>query len=301
MDIDLADLRLFVAIADAGSITRGAERVNITLASASERVRGMEATTRLTLLSRGRRGVSLTPAGETLLDHARTVLDQMQRLAGDLGEHGQGLRGSVRMLVNSAAWMEHVPKPLAAFLQTHPGVDVDIDERPSSVIVDAVAGGRADIGIVAATVNMAGLERRHFADDRLVVVASETGDWPNIQEGCTFASLLEYPFVELPQGDALQLHIAQHAARSGKRILRRANAPTFDAMAEIAAVGAGICLIPESAACRVLERLPLRYVRLSDDWTIRPLFVCCRSFKELASHAKALADHLAPEPAPQVL
>lgn len=63
MRFDLVDLRLFLHIADAHSITHGARRANLALASASERIRGMEKMLGVALLIRDRRGVSLSPAG----------------------------------------------------------------------------------------------------------------------------------------------------------------------------------------------------------------------------------------------
>src|ERR1700752_1841522 len=74
MRFDLVDLGLFIAIAEARSITQGAERSALALASASARVKRMEETLGVTLLRRLRRGIALTPAGESLLAHARIVL-----------------------------------------------------------------------------------------------------------------------------------------------------------------------------------------------------------------------------------
>src|SRR5262249_367328 len=74
MRFDLVDLQLFIAVAETRSITAGASRVHLALASASERIKGLEAALGVALLTRGRRGVELTSAGESLLDHARIVL-----------------------------------------------------------------------------------------------------------------------------------------------------------------------------------------------------------------------------------
>ena len=74
MHFDLTDLRLFTAVADEGSITAGAARSGLALASASARVRRMEAALGAALLERGRRGVQLTPAGFALAHHGRLVL-----------------------------------------------------------------------------------------------------------------------------------------------------------------------------------------------------------------------------------
>ena len=112
MRFDLTDLRLFRHIAETGSITHGAERSHLALASASARIRGMEAMLDVPLLQRGRRGVRLTAAGRSLLDHARIVLQQVDAMRGDLSAYSRGLKGSVRVLANTAALSEHLPRLL---------------------------------------------------------------------------------------------------------------------------------------------------------------------------------------------
>src|SRR6185437_11760957 len=102
MRFDLTDLRLFLHTAEAQSITHGAERTNLALASASVRIRGMEEVLGTPLLERQRRGVKPTPAGRALIRHARIVLQQMERLRGDLGAFGSGLKARLRLLSNTA-------------------------------------------------------------------------------------------------------------------------------------------------------------------------------------------------------
>jgi DNA-binding transcriptional LysR family regulator len=80
---DLTDMQLFLHVIEAGSITAGAERAHIALASASARVRGMEETLGMPLLVRGRRGVHPTPVGETLVHHARLVLSKWKGCAAN--------------------------------------------------------------------------------------------------------------------------------------------------------------------------------------------------------------------------
>ena len=80
MRFDLVDLRLFLHVADAHSITHGARRANLALASASERIRGMEKMLGVALLIRDRHGVSLSPAGQCLLEHARLIVQQAERM-----------------------------------------------------------------------------------------------------------------------------------------------------------------------------------------------------------------------------
>lgn len=80
MHFDFIDLRLLAAVLETGSITAGAERVGLSLAAASARMRGLEQQAGVALLTRNPRGVQATPAGERLLQHARVLLQQRDRL-----------------------------------------------------------------------------------------------------------------------------------------------------------------------------------------------------------------------------
>src|SRR6201991_3645352 len=114
---DLVDLQLFVAVADSRSITRGALQVHLALASASARVKGLEQGLGVALLKRGRRGIELTAAGESLLDHARTVMHEVEAMRGDLAAYARGAKASVHLLANTSVLSEHLPKALATFLR----------------------------------------------------------------------------------------------------------------------------------------------------------------------------------------
>src|SRR3546814_15721081 len=126
MRFDLTDLRLFMNIHDTGTITKGAQRSHITLASASERVKGMEESLGVALLIRDRRGVQPTSAGRALLHPARPVLKQMDRLHGELARYGKGLKGHVRLLCNTSTILTYPPALLRDFLTqpTKPKTDM---------------------------------------------------------------------------------------------------------------------------------------------------------------------------------
>src|SRR6201997_4453651 len=134
MRFDLADLNLFRHVVEAGSITGGAERATLALASASTRVRNMEEALGAAFLVRGRKGVTPTPAGRTLLAHARAILRQAERLREDLGAYAGGLAGQIRVLSNTNALTEFLPEALSSFLSTHPNVSVDLEERLSDEV-----------------------------------------------------------------------------------------------------------------------------------------------------------------------
>lgn len=291
MRFDLTDLRLFLHVTEAASITHGAERANLALASASERIRGMEETLGAPLLERGRRGVRPTAAGRALADHARLVLAQIERMRGDLGQYARGLKGHVHLMSNTAALTEVLPDALASYLSKHPHVDIDLEERPSQDIVQAVARGLADAGIVADTADLGDLERFPFANDRLVVITPRDHPLAKRRQ-MAFREALDQDFVGLSRGSALHEHIAQYAARAGRLPRLRVRLPTFDAVARMVENGVGIAILPERAARRCRRSMALHIVRLTDPWTLRRLTICVRGLDALPVHARRLVQHL---------
>jgi DNA-binding transcriptional LysR family regulator len=170
MRFDLVDLRLFLQVAEAGSVTHGAQRSNLALASASARIRGMEIALGVPLLARDRRGVTLLPADQCLLEHARLIVQQVERMRGELGSFARGLAGSVRLLSKTAALSEYLPRVLAGFLAANPTISLDVEERESTDIAAALGSGAADVGIASIAVLPDTIEQFPFRDDVLVLV-----------------------------------------------------------------------------------------------------------------------------------
>ncbi|OWW23080.1 LysR family transcriptional regulator [Noviherbaspirillum denitrificans] len=290
MRFDLADMQLFVHIVETGSITAGAERAHIALASASARVKGMEEVLGMPLLVRGRRGVHPTPVGQSLVHHARLVLQQMERMRGELTEYTQGMKGHIRLLANTAAISEFLPQALAAFMNRHPNVDIDLEERLSYDIVRAVAEGLADVGIVTDSVDLSGLETFAFRVDRLIVVTAANGAEPEQEVG--FSKLLDSDFIGLAGDSALQRYLSLHAARAGKQLKVRVRLRSFDAICRMVESGVGISVIPEAAARRCQQTMGIRCMRLSDPWALRNLTICTRRFDELPSYTRKLIEEI---------
>src|SRR5712672_4131746 len=196
MRFDLPDLSLFRHVVEAGSITAGAARANLALAAASTRIRNMEEALGAALLVRGRQGVAPTQAGRTLLQHARAILRQAERLREDLGAYAGGLAGQIRVLSNTNALTEFLPEALSSFLASHPHVSVDLEERLSDEIVGLIAEGVGDIGIVAGTVDAGGLVTYPFRSDRFVLVVARNHPFAT-RAKISFAEVLGHDFVGL--------------------------------------------------------------------------------------------------------
>jgi DNA-binding transcriptional LysR family regulator len=291
MRFDLVDLQLFIAVADARSITQGASRAHLALASASERIKGLEAAFGIALLTRGRRGVELTAAGESLLDHARIVIHNVEAMRGDLAAYASGVRASVLLLANTSGLSEHLPRALAAFLREHPDINVDVEERESADIAAAIATGAADLGFAAEHALPDSVERFLFSQDRLMLVASKRSDLAGRRQ-IDFVEVTGRDFVGLTASTALQVHISKHAARLGARLRFRARMRDFDAICQMVAADVGVAVVPETAAKRCARSMPIMMIRIRDSWANRKLTICARSFKALPRPAKLLAEFL---------
>jgi molybdate transport repressor ModE-like protein len=295
MRFDLTDLRLFVHVVEAGSITHGAERMHLAIAAASTRIRNMEAVLGTPLLHRERQGIQTTEAGRTLLHHARVLLQQAERMRGDLAEHADGLRGQVRLMSNTNALTEFLPEPLSAFLAAHPQVNIDLEERLSDEIVAAVADGTADIGIVASTVEVVGLEVLPFRVDRFVLAVATNHPLSTVEE-IAFADTLDFDFVGLDRASALQRFLSEKAEKIGRRLKLRVQLRSFDAVCRLVECNVGIGVVPATTAERHAKTMSIHRIELTDEWAVRRLTICVRRQADLPVYARELVRHLA-EPA----
>jgi DNA-binding transcriptional LysR family regulator len=292
MRFDLSDLRLFLNVVEAGSITHGAERLHLALAAASTRIRNMEAALGTPLLHRDRQGVQPTPAGHTLVHHARLMLQQAERMHGELAHYAEGIKGQVRLMSNTNALTEFLPAPLSAFLASHPQVNIDLEERLSDEIVAAVADGTADIGIVAATVEAAGLETVPFRTDRFVLVVAPAHALAAV-EHIAFAEVLDCDFVGLDRSSALQRFLAEKAERIGRRLKLRVQLRSFDAVCRLVECNVGIGIVPATTAERHAKTMSIHRIELTDEWARRNLVICVRRAADLPIYARELAQYLA--------
>ncbi len=292
MRFDLTDLRLFVHVHEAGTITGGAERSHMALASASERIRGMEDALGGPLLVRAQRGVRPTPAGHTLLHHARLVLRQMEHLRGDLGDYGNGLAGHVHLRCNSSALNEYLPQALAGFLLRHPRISVDVEEAASQDVADAVRSGLCDMGLLSDAVDLQGLAAWTLRADPLVLVVPR-GHALACQRRVSLADAAHLDFIGLAEGSALQSHVDRHAQRMGQRLKFRVRLRHFEAVCQLVGLGVGVGVVPQATATRYGRTHRIQALRLTDAWAQRSLALCARSLDGLPQHAQQLLRHLA--------
>ncbi|MEO3794318.1 LysR family transcriptional regulator [Nonomuraea sp. B10E15] len=289
--MDLIDLDLVMAVAETGSITHGAARARLSLPSASGRIRGLERTLGVTLFDRGRRGVTLTPAGQLLLRHARTVSRTVDRLHTELDEYAQGHGATVRVQANAAASTSVVPAAAISFLTAHPRARIELEERPSRRIVAAVAERRIDLGIVADSVDLGRLGTRVIRPDPLVVVTLPDDPLAG-QPEVSYPDVLGRPLVGLNSANPLQEHLETHALPLGARPVYRIGLPSAELVCDAVAEGIGIAILPRHSVRDRLAGGALAATELAEPWAARRLVACFTSERELSDTARALLDHL---------
>ncbi|WP_172966150.1 LysR family transcriptional regulator [Cupriavidus pauculus] len=288
MRFDLTDMRLFLSVVECGSLTHGARAMHLAVASVSERIAGMEAALGAPLLERNRRGVRPTAAGEALVRHARSILGQVEQMRGELRHYATGLKGRIRLLSNTAALAAFLPPHLCRFLAAHPDLSVDLGERPSAEIVQALAEGRADLGIVADITDVSTLQTHRIAQDQLVVVAGHMHPIAT-QETVAFADIVGEPIVGVAD-TALESHLAERAARLGRQLHYRVQLRNVEHVAMLVDAGIGISIVSDALAQTMPRGLAI--LPLSEPWAARRLYLCARDFQALTPHAQLLARQL---------
>lgn len=295
--IDPFDLHLFGAVIEHGTITAAAQAVSLSLAAASARLKALEDATGTPLLQRSKAGAAPTDAGKALARHASRVLAELEALHVEMASFGRGLRGTVRLLCNTAAMTEGLPHTLGRFLQQNPDVDVDVQELPSDAALDALRRGNADLGIVADYVDTTGLIVKPWRDDQLVALMPSR--WPGgprrlpgvSQRFVAYGQLLDHPLVGLPSDSGLSRFLAAQASRSGRVPRHRVRLAGYDAIAQMVAAGVGAAVMPQSAATRFRIE-GTRVVALSEAWARRKLLVCMTPKGEELSGVSGLAQAL---------
>jgi DNA-binding transcriptional LysR family regulator len=298
--IDLTSLQLFVAVCELGSIGKAAEREFIAASAVSKRLSDLETTVDTQLLYRHSRGVRLTPAGESLLHHARTVMYGLEKMQGELSEYAEGVRGHVRIHANISAIVQFLPEDLGAFTHAHEQVKIDLEEHLSPDVLQAVAEGAADIGICHAgsnTVTGHKLQTLPYRNDQLVLVVPAHHPLAGL-EATGFDAALDHDIVGLHANSSISLVLQQAAASAGRALKLRIQVTGLDAMYRMIDNGLGIGVLPNRAFSLMQGLGNLQAIPLTDAWARRELRIVARDFQALTMTARLLVDHLLARPTP---
>lgn len=171
--MEIRQLRAFIAIAELGTFTAGAQRVHVTQAAISMQIRQLENELGAKLFIRAPRRVMLTEAGEQLLQRARHILREHDAAVDEIAELAGAERGRLR--VGSASAMvatDVLPKLLKEVRKQHPRSEITVSSGTSEALVQQILRGELDIAFVSLPVEARGINTERLSQDQLVAIAS---------------------------------------------------------------------------------------------------------------------------------
>ncbi|MFC7518148.1 LysR family transcriptional regulator [Herbaspirillum sp. GCM10030257] len=294
MRYELTDLKLFLAIAEARSLSAGASSLHITASSASYRIKNLEQALGTYLFLRSARGMDLTPAGEVLARHVRGLLAGVERMHDEVGRFSAGLKGQIRILANSSSLNGFIIPAVSGFLVSNPNVNIDLEERASAMIPAAIAAGEADIGVLAGSVDASGVDVLRYAVDTLILVVPVNHPLAREKE-VRFGAALDFDFICMEKHSSNFLFLREVAQRAGKNPNVRIHAHSFEAVLALVAGGVGIALVPESVAAASLREGKVTKIGLLEPWALRELNLILKSGEQLPSFTAAFIQFLMSE------
>lgn len=292
-DLDLTTLHLFVTVCEMRSIARAADQSNIVGSAVSKRLAALEDELGVQLLVRRRRGVAPTAAGETLLEHARSMLAVAERIRRDMQSYAAGVKGQVRILATASALAESLPEDLAVFLQ-HPDyrtIQIDIEERLSADVIRGIKEGVASVGICWDAADFQGLETQAYRTDRLAVVVHPDHPLASLQS-MDFVASLDYEHVSLSSASAVQLMLKRQASLMGRQLVERVYVSNLNAVLRVVLANLAISVVPVEVAQVYANVQNLRVIPLNDAWAQRRFAICYRGETLLSPAADLLVKHL---------
>lgn len=286
--IDLSTLDLFVLTCATGSIAQAAERGQIVASAISKRIAEMELLAQTPLLHRHARGVRPTPAGELLLRHARAVLMQVEHLRADLGEYARGVRGVVRLSANASAVEQFLPEDIAAFVERHPEIRIDLRQNTSRSVARAVRDGNVDLGICSPSEEAAGLAVLPYRREHMVLVIPAAHALAR-RRRMHYEETLDFPQIGLRDSSIVRETLDREAQSVRRALQQRIEVDSLSAMCRMIECGLGVGVMPEGAYRALDKANRLRAVALADSWAERELNLYAVDFDVLPAAARGFA------------
>lgn len=245
--MDIRGLRYFVAVAEAGSISRAAERCRVRQPSMSQQIGRLEGELGVALFDRLGRGVALTDAGRALLDKARGVLARVNELESAVRADVE--RGGGRLVLGAIPTMAPylAPALVAGLREEHPQCEVIVHEDLTQGLLEGIADNRIDVAIMSTTIGHELVELETVGAEPFMVVAP--ADHPVCGAGdIALADLRMHPAVTLSEMHCLGRQIGEFckARRLGANVVCRT--AQIGTLLEFVRLGLGLSIVPAMVA-----------------------------------------------------
>jgi LysR family hca operon transcriptional activator len=243
--LELRHLRYFVAVAEAGSLTVAAEQtLHTAQPSLSRQIRDLEYQVGTQLMTRSARGIELTAAGRTFLDHARLALAQVEAACVAARRAAQPAKPSFALGFLTGQEMDWLPEAMHILRDELPKIEVTVSSRYSPDLADALAKGALDLAFLRAEPDRPDLVFRHVVKEPLVVVlpsdhplASQAAVSPQDLEGEIFISVSN-------TAPVLRAVIEGYVKRSGLKIAPDHEVDNMSMAISLVASTRGVALLP---------------------------------------------------------
>jgi DNA-binding transcriptional LysR family regulator len=246
--MELHQLEYFVAVAEEASFTRAATRVHVAQPGVSAQVRRLESELGQQLLDRSGRSVRLTEVGTAVLPFARAALSAVANARLAVAELAGLVRGQVTVGMVSGCALPVLAELLAGFHDLYPGVSIALTEENSGRLVELLRESQLDLALIGSAGDpVSGVETAVIVAEDLVA-AVHPGHPLAASGAVTVHALRDLPLVSLPRGTGVRAALDAACAQAGfaPRIVFEASA--LPMVAQLAARGLGVAIIPASAA-----------------------------------------------------
>lgn len=264
-------LRAFHYVAISGGFSRAAEELFLTQPAISDQVRKLEEDYDILLFNRHKKQVTLTPAGEKLLEITQRLFENESQARDFLTESRATRAGHLRIVADSA---QHVLKILAIFRQKYPGVAITISGGNTETVIDSLFRYEADIGILGDLPTTRDFET--IALNATPISAFVARNHPiAVRTSLSFQDLTTLPLVMRENGSKTRLKFEEAAAAKGFAFTPAITAEGREAVREIVAsgVGVGFVSVAEFGEDPRLVRIPLQE---EDQMMMEETLICLR-------------------------
>ncbi|WP_345815825.1 LysR substrate-binding domain-containing protein [Paraburkholderia sp. PREW-6R] len=289
--LDPLSLRLFISVAEAGTIAAAAEREHIAAAAISKRISEIEAQLGIALLRRTNKGVEATAAGQRLVALAHRALHELDDIAVHMRDYASGVSGLIRLGANVSSVVQFLPREIQSFARQYPRIHIQLEEKSSIGVVKAVAENAVDIGIFTSVPHGYDVQTFPYHHDRLALVIPP--DQALARHQCVaFADTLDFEYVGLPPDTAISQQLTRAAHEHARSVNLRIQVTGYDAQCLMIAAGLGLGVMPHAVAQHQAQTLGLSVVSLTDAWAERELLLAVRSLAALPVACSLLVAHL---------
>jgi len=286
-------LKIFCDLVDLQSFSLAAERNFITQSAVSQQIRSLEERFKRKLVERvrGRRDVTLTPAGEVFYREARNVLsayDQLQEsLRGLVGRVG----GTVKVACTYSVGLHEMPQKVGEFMSRFPAARIDLEYSRATRVVRDVLNGSVELGILAFPEAKRGLTIREMPSDRLVLVCRPDHKFANRTQLKT-KELAGAEFVHFERDTPTRKATDRMLRSAGIEVKKVAEFDNIETIKRAVEVGFGVAILPLPSVIEEQKDGRLAVVKLAEKEWVRPVGIIHRSDKALSVAAKKFIELL---------